>query len=204
MGFGRWLGVMVLAAASAAHADSTQLVAVAAPSNSTSSSPTLGVMTGIGLPDGATAALAWRPIRALRVEAGAAHNYVSPGVRGGITYIPFGTWATPTLGVGYGHFFERDANPAVRTISGDSTFDSPMLDRFGYDYADARVGLELGRKHVTFFLHVGITRVTAQIHDVAAAVAGSTGASMVTITSTDPNVTLWAPSVDLGFVVYLF
>ncbi len=202
MGYG-WLSVVVLAAASAAHADSTQLVATAAPSSS-SSSPNLGVMTGIGLPDGATASLAWRPIRALRVEAGAAHNVVSPGVRGGVTYIPFGSWATPTLGVGYGHFFERDANPAVRKISGDSTFDSPMLDRFGYDFASARIGLELGRKHVTFFLHVGITRVTAQIHDVAAAAAGSTGSSMVTITSTDPNVTLWAPSVDLGFVVYLF
>jgi hypothetical protein len=209
MGIAKWscvaLGVL---GSSIARADSTQLVATAAASPSPAS-PTLGLMAGIGVPDAATLSLAWRPVRALRVELGVAHDYVSPGVRGGLTYIPFSSWATPTLSVGYGHFLERDANQAVRTISGDATFDSPMLDHFGYDYAEAHVGLELGRKHVTFYLHAGVTRVTATIHDVAAAAmqsmpssGGSSGT--VAITSTDPTVRLWAPSLDLGLVVYLF
>jgi len=207
MGFASWSCVALIAVGSSvARADSSQLVATASPSSS-SASPTLGVMAGIGVPDAATLSLAWRPIRALRVELGAAHDYVSPGVRGGLTYIPFGSWATPTLSVGYGHFLERDANPAVRAITGDATFDSPMLDHFGYDYAEAHVGLEMGRKHVTFYLHAGITRVTATIHDVASAAMQSTmssSGSNVSITSTDPNIRIWAPSLDLGLVVYLF
>jgi hypothetical protein len=206
MGHVRAIGLVVAMVASVAHADSTQLVAKAAVAPDDSSmSGKLGLIAGIGLPDGGTVGLAWRPIRALRLEASFAHNYVSPGYRGGATYIMLASWATPTLGVGYGHFYDRDANPAVRTITGDATFDSVMLDRVGYDYADARVGLELGRKHFTFYLHAGVTRLTAQIHDVAQAsnMAAQQSGSMVTVTSTDPNVRLWAPTLDLGFVVYL-
>jgi hypothetical protein len=206
MGHARAIGVAVAMVASVAHADSTQLVAKAAPAApDTSMSGKLGLIAGIGLPDGGTIGLAWRPVRPLRLEASFAHNYVSPGYRGGVTYIMLRSWATPTLGVGYGHFYDRDANAAVRTITGDATFDSVMLDRVGYDYADARIGLELGRKHFTFFFHAGVTRLTAQIHDVAQAsnTAAQQSGSMVTVTSTDPNIRLWAPTVDLGFVVYL-
>lgn len=199
----KWVCVAMLAAAIPARADGITATTAPASSSGDSSHPHLGLVTGIGVPDGAIAGLAWRPIRALRIEAAAAHNYVSPGVRGGLTYIPFASWFTPTLGIGYGHFFERDANPAVRQISGDATFDSPLLDRIGYDYADARVGFEMGRKHVTFFLHAGITRLTTQLHDVAS-IANQAPGTMVTITSGDPNIKLWAPSLDLGFVVYLF
>jgi hypothetical protein len=209
MGQARAIGLvvaMIASASSLGHADSTQLVAKAAPAPDTGSmSGKLGLIAGVGLPDGGTLGLAWRPVRPLRLEASFAHNYVSPGYRGGVTYIVLDSWATPTLGVGYGHFYDRDANPAIRTITGDSTFDSVMLDRVGYDYADARIGVELGRKHFTFFLHAGVTRLTAQIHDVAQAsnTAAQQSGSMVTVTSTDPNIRLWAPTVDLGFVVYL-
>ena len=197
--------VLVVGFAATARADSTQLVAVAAPAGEVHV-PVLGVMTGIGLPDGATASIVVRPVRPLRVELGAASNYVSPGVRAGVTWIPLASWATPTLGASYGHFFERDANAAVRQITGDATFDSPLLSRFGYDFAAARVGVELGRQRFTFFLHAGITRVTGQIHNIAQASndAAQTSGSMVTVTSTDPNVTVWTASVDLGCVVYLF
>jgi hypothetical protein len=209
MGHVRSVGLAVVAVAAFAtttRADSTQLVATAAPTAPDSStSGKLGVIAGLGLPDGGTLGLAWRPVRPLRLEASFAHNYISPGYRGGITYIVLRSWATPTLGIGYGHFYDRDANSAVRTITGDATFDSAMLDRVGYDYADARIGLELGRKHFTFYLHAGVTRLTGQIHDVAQAsnMAAQQSGSMVTVTSTDPNVRLWAPTVDLGFVVYL-
>jgi hypothetical protein len=206
MAHAKWIGLAVaVAAAAPARADQTQVTATAvAASSAASTHPHLGVMTGVGVPDGATAGLAWRPIRALRVEASAAHNYVSPGVRAGLTYIPFASWFTPTIAVGYGHFFERDANPAARQISGDATFSSPLLERVGYDYGDARVGFEMGRKHVTFYLHAGITRLTTQIHGVAEAAGAPSAGSMVTITTGDPRITLYAPSLDLGFVVYLF
>jgi hypothetical protein len=193
--------LIVLAAV--AHADPS-ITGFAAPASPVTG--TLGAIAGIGVPDGATLGLAWRPVHALRLEASFADNYISPGYRGGVTYIPFRSWATPTLGVAYGHFAERDANPVIRQVTGNPTFDSAMLDRFGYDYAAARVGLEFGRKPFTFYLHAGATRITAAVHDIAAASSSSAmqSASNVSITTTDGHVVLWAPTVDLGFVVYLF
>src|ERR1043165_7845943 len=83
--------------------------------------PRFGMMTDVGVPDGATASIVVRPLRPLRLNVGVAHNLVAPGVRGGITYIPFGTWFAPTLAVDYGHFAEGNANPAIQMISGDPT-----------------------------------------------------------------------------------
>ena len=169
--------------------------------------PHLGVMTDLGVPDGAAVSLALRPTRAVRVELGVAHNGVSPGVRAGISWIPFGSWATPTLGVAYGRFFERDANPLVRMLGGDPTFSSPVLERISYDFANARVGLELGRKRFTLFLHAGISLVTGAIHNLDAALKpdpSSKGGSMVTVSTTDPRVRVIGVSASLGFVLYLF
>ena len=174
-----------------------------APVSDTESAPHLGVMTDLGVPDGAAASLVVRPVRALRLELGVAHNSISPGARAGITWIPFRSWATPTFGVAYGRFFERDANPLIRTLIGDPTFGSPLLERVGYDFANARFGLELGRKHVTFFLHAGVSVVTATIHNLGMAAQGD-GSSMVTVSSTDPHVRLISASASLGFIVYLF
>ena len=190
--------VMMMGMTASAAADSS--VTAMAPARD--GGPTLGVMTDIGIPDGATASLAARPIRALRVELGVAEDGVGPGVRGGVTWIPLSSWATPTLGVSYGRFFERDANPLARTISGDSTFSSPLLDRVGYDFASARAGIELGRRHVTFFIHAGVSAVTAQLHNLDM-VANNPG-SMVTVSTTDPHIRLVSVSANLGFVVYLF
>jgi hypothetical protein len=181
-----WIAAVV-ATTSTAHADPH--------------SPYIGVMTDVGVPDGANASLAIRPVRPLRVEIGAAHNAIGPGVRAGATWIPLSSWATPVIGVGYGRFFDRDANPIARTVSGDPTFSSPLLDRVGYDFATARAGVELGRKHVTFFIHAGLTRVTTDVHGIDQV---SSGDSMVTVSTTDPHVTLWTVSADLGFVVYLY
>jgi hypothetical protein len=167
--------------------------------------PFIGLMTDVGVPDGATASIVIRPVRALRVELGVGHDGVGPGVRGGLTWIPLRSWATPVLGVGYGRFFERDANPIYRLVTGDAMFSSPLLDRVGYDFATARAGIELGREHVTFFVHAGITRVTAALHDVALAsnAAAAQGGSMVTVSSTDPSVQLWTVSANVGLVFYL-
>ena len=191
-----------------AAADPTTSTAYVLPSQrpAKDDSPTLGVMAAVGAPDGASISLVVRPARALRLELGAADNYISPGVRGGITWIPFNSIVTPTFGVALGHFFNRDATDAVRTVTGDATISSPLLQQVGYDYGAARAGLEFGRKHATFFIHAGITRMTGQIHNVdqASNQASASSGSMVTVTSTDPNVTVWTVSADLGLVVYFF
>jgi hypothetical protein len=187
----------------AATASAQSSLVAHAPAKSDDSG-TIGVMADVGVPDGAVASLVVRPIRALRVEAGIADNVVSPGVRGTVTWIPFATWATPVLSLGYGRYFERDANGIVQQVAGDNSFTSPLLDKVGYDFANARVGIELGRKYFTFFIHAGVSRVTGQIHNLDQVASSQTASdSMVSITATDPKITLWGVSANLGFIVYV-
>jgi hypothetical protein len=198
---GRALAIVMMGMASTAAA---QPMVVAHAATTTRDSGTVGVMTDVGVPDGGTASLVVRPLRALRLEAGVAHNLVSPGVRGSVTWIPLKSWATPILSVGYGRFFERNANAIAQQVSGDNTFSSPLLDKVGYDFANARIGVELGKKYFTFFIHAGVSRVTASIHNLDQAAAAQSGAdSMVSITTTDPKLTLWGVSANLGFIIYV-
>jgi hypothetical protein len=175
-----------------------------APTSWSDETGTIGIMTDVGVPDGGTASLVVRPIRALRVETGVAHNVVGPGVRGSVTWIPLGTWATPVLSVGYGRFFERDANAIAQTVSGDPTLSSPLLEKVGYDFANARVGLELGKRYFTFFIHAGVSRLTATVHNIDRVAADQTSAnSMVSVTTTDPKLTVVGVSANLGFIFYV-
>lgn len=164
--------------------------------------PAIGVMADVGVPDGGTASLVYRPIAPVRLSAGVSHNLVGPGVRGGITLIPLSSWITPTLSASYGRFVERDANPTARRVSGDPMLSSPALERVGYDYADAHLGLELGRQRVTFFLHAGVTRISGQVRNLGQ--LGGDEPSDVTVTFTqDPAVTVTTVSARLGLILYL-
>lgn len=167
--------------------------------------PWLGVMADVGVPDGGSAAVVMRPMPQVRLHGGITHNLVSRGIRGGITYAPFRTTVGPTLTIDYGHYFDGDANPIVRTVTGDPMFSSPLLDRVGYDYANAHLGLELGRRWFTFYLHAGVSRVFSAVHGLDAALdPAQTGADPnTTITlSQDPGVAIWSVSAKLGFIFY--
>jgi len=162
--------------------------------------PRFGVMVDAGLPDGGTASVVVRPWRPLRLSAGGSYNMVSTGYRAGLSLIPFNTWFTPTLSVDYGHYKDGDANPLARKISGDPTFQSSILDRIGYDYLDAHVGLEFGRKWFTFYIHAGVTRVTGAVHELDSATSSS---DMTSVSfGKDPTVTLTSVSARVGFIVY--
>jgi len=168
-----------------------------------SRSSRFGVMADVGLPDGAIASIVYRPIRGVRLHAGAGHNYISPGVRGGITLVPFSSWFTPTLSVDYGRYFDGDANPLARRVSGDPSFSAAPLERVGYDYANAHLGLEFGRKWFTFYLHDGISRITGQVHNLSAETMSEASGTTTVSFPREPSARLWAPSVNLGFIVYL-
>jgi len=196
----RVLAIAVMSGVAATASAQPSLIARG--ERSADESGTVGVMTDVGVPDGATASLVLRTTRALRFEAGVAHNYISPGYRASITYIPFASWATPILSVAYGQFFERDANSVAKQF--DPTFSSPVLEKVGYNFANARVGLELGKQYFTFFIHAGVSRVTGTVHNLDQVVAAQTASdSMITVTSTDPKVTLWGVSANLGFIFYV-
>jgi len=120
-------------------------------------------MADVGAPDGANASLVYRPLGAVRLQAGMGHNMISTGGRVGVTLIPLKSWFTPTLSFDVGRYGEGDANEVVQQVSGDPMFSSSFLNKVGYSYANAHLGLELGRKTVTFYLNVGASRVDAEL-----------------------------------------
>ena len=164
--------------------------------------PWIGAMVDVGAPDGAGVSIVYRPIRMLRAHAGLSHNLISLGQRVGVTLTP-GWWASPTLTLEYGHFADGNANPLVRAASGDSTFSSAVLERIGYNYGNARLGVELGRKWFTFYLHAGMSLITGRVHNLSSETMSATSGTTTVSFSRDPNVRLWTPSASLGFVIYL-
>ena len=160
-----------------------------------SAGPSLGVMADVGVPDGAAASLAVRPIRAITLHGGVGHNYVSRGLRAGVTLAPFQSIVRPTLSVDYGRYAEGDANPLVRMVSGDASYHSMTLERVGYSYANAHVGLEVGHRF-TFYLRAGASRIESSIHDLAA------DSESITFLE-DPRATVWTVSARIGLAFYL-
>ena len=158
-----------------------------------------GMMLDVGVPDGATAALVYRPWPALQLAAGLSYNGFGAGVRGGATWVPLHGWFSPTLSLDYGHYNDGDANPLVRWVTGNPMFSSPLLDRVGYDYADAHVGVELGRRTFAFYIRAGVSRVTGTVHDIGAL---SSGKMPAPLSGTDSLVTLTTISARLGCIYY--
>jgi hypothetical protein len=168
-----------------------------------SRSPWIGAMVDVGVPDAATVSLVVRPIRSLRAHAGLSHNMISLGQRVGLTWAPLSWWVAPTVSVEYGHFADGNANPLARMVSGDDTFSSAVLDRVGYDYTNARLGLEFGQRWFTFYLHAGVSRITGQVHNLTAETMSQSSGTTSVAFAKDPTVQLTTVSARLGFIVYL-
>ena len=183
--------------------------AATAPPAKAASLPVIGLMTDAGLPDGLTGSLVVRPLSWLRLHGGGSYNMISPGVRAGVTLIPFG-WG-PSLSAEAGHYFEGDANNLVRRFAGPSYDSNAALQRVGYDYANAHLGLEFGSRRATFYIHGGVSYIRATVHqlnDVVAAqsqsAAGDSGSGTQVSIKQDPVIRAFTPSIKLGLIVYLW
>jgi hypothetical protein len=161
--------------------------------------PKLGISADAGVPDGASASIVFRPVSRIRLHAGATHNLVSRGERVGISVSPFRSWFTPTLNLDAGRYRDGDANVLVRMVTGDETFSSPVLERFGYRYANAHLGFEFGRERVTFYLHGGASYISTRLRNLDA--TSEDGSTSVTFTS-DPSANVVTVSARLGLIVY--
>ena len=170
-------------------------VVIAAPAHARADAPRFGVMADVGVPSGAGGSLVYRPIRAVRLHAGGAHNLIAPGVTAGVTVVPFDFPVAPTLVLDGGRFFAGDANAAVERFTGEPMDGVP--DRFGYDFASAHLGLEFGSSRATFYLHGGISYVRADM-----SISEESDDGDVT-TMTDADLRAFGPSARLGFIVYL-
>jgi hypothetical protein len=164
----------------------------------------LGLAIDGGIPDGATVSAIYRPFSWVRGELGMGYNMISKGARAGLTLLPFGAGPSATLEAG--HFFEGDANGFARSIAGAGFKDSAMLQRVGYDFANAHLGLDFGTRRVVFFIHGGMSYIRAQVHNVNEQLSSSMSSTSGTTVSfnQDPTVRVVAPSAKLGFIFYIW
>jgi hypothetical protein len=161
-----------------------------------------GLLLDAGVPDGLMLSAVVRPAWWVRLHAGAGTNSIGAGIRGGAALTPFGSG--PSLAVEAGHYFEGDANGLAQNFSGTSSEASAVLQRIGYDFANAHLGLEFGQERVLFFIHGGVSYMRTTVHDVGSALAGDSATSeptTITITK-DPTVVAVAPSAKVGLIAY--
>jgi hypothetical protein len=188
----------LLAAPSSVRAEEPQTVDAALEARKAEPWPRVGLMLDVGIPDGAIGSLVVRPWKWVRAYAGGGSNSVSAGWRGGLSLLPFG--AGPSVSVEYGHYADGDANGLVRRLVSGEFSGSPLLERIGYDYLNAQVGLDFGGKRVMFFVHGGISKLWAEIHNLNQAVK-STGSTTIEVTR-DPKVTVVGSSLKIGLIVF--
>jgi len=170
--------------------------------------PWMGVMADAGLPDGMQGSLVLRPVRWFRTSLGGGYNMISKGVRAGATLIPWGRGPSGTLEVG--RYFDGDANAAARSFLGAGFQGAPVLERIGYDYVNAHLGLDFGYKRVTFYIHGGMSYIRGTIHNAEQQFSSDpqingTNANGTQISfKQDPTVKVIGPSAKLGLIVYLW
>jgi hypothetical protein len=198
--------VSATSAPSAKSPEATAAKSAPPPAAPEPSLPWLGIQLDAGVPDGAQAALVLRPWRALRFTVGGGYNVISKGVRGGLSLLPFGRG--PSLTVEAGRFFEGDANAAARKYMGDFQ-DIAVLQRVGYDFANAHLGLDFGYKRVTFFIHGGMSYLRGKVRDANQfftdpSIDGMNADGVSVKFTQDPTVVAIGPSAKIGLIVYLW
>jgi hypothetical protein len=167
-------------------------------------------MADAGVPDGMQGSLVLRPWKPLRASVGGGYNMISKGVRVGLTLLPFGRG--PSASLEAGHYFEGDANSTAARFFGNGVEGSaiaPTLQRVGYDFVNAHLGLDFGYKRATFFIHGGMSYVRSHIYNVEQVLNSSqpsiNGQDANGLQITVPqgaNVKYIGPSGKIGLIVY--
>lgn len=157
--------------------------------------PLLGLVVDAGVPDGMNLGIVVRPLDWLRLHVSASYNLATWGIRGGVAYVPFDYWITPSLVVEGGTYFPGSLRDAMRTYANvDSEY---VPDRILYHYFNAHLGLELGSDWFTFFLRGGYSYLDMSLRPPDSAEDGLRFEE-------DARITAWLPSAKLGFVVYFY
>jgi hypothetical protein len=162
----------------------------------------LGVMLDAGVPDGVTASFVYRPLRPLNLHAGVGSNLIGIGVRAGAQLFLLPTTIAPSLSAEAGHYFAGDANATMARLGIDSSSDSPVLRKVGYDYANLHLGLNVGRDRMSFYIHAGFSFLRGTIHNLDELVAEDANDSLTFRVDEDPVATVVAPSARVGFIFF--
>lgn len=182
----------------ATEAAATPTPTVAAQPQSKRSGFAMGVMLDVGVPDIVGTSFVISPLYWLQLHVGATTDLAAVGIRGGVTFLPFDAFFTPSLTIEGGHVFEGNLNGLARAFG----VESPMLERVGYDYGNAHLGIEIGSPRGTrFFLHGGVSYIRTTIHNMQQVVQEDAGDGSITFN--DPQLTGFFPSAKLGFLIYI-
>jgi hypothetical protein len=164
--------------------------------------PLLGLMVDGGFPDGIGASVLVRPIWFARFQAGATYNLLGPGIRAGVTLVPFHFPIVPTASFEYGHAFQADAGRLAGLFGKLSATEKTLLKKVGYDYLSLQAGLETGSQTgFAWFVRAGVSWVWTRARNFQEAVQPTVPAG-VTVTSTDPKIRVLTPSINTGFNLY--
>ena len=127
----------------------------------------IGLMADMGVPDGFVGALAVRLHRLVRVHAGGGHNTVSPGVRAGVQVLAWTRAVAPYAALELGHYFQGRPGAWMQDLTRDAAgmdtmdADSVTIERVGYSFGNAHIGLRLGSARAAFYVQGGVSRVHA-------------------------------------------
>lgn len=193
----RSLATLLLFAALSARAD---LPAEAAEVQTPPSLPHIGLQLDAGAPHGAGVSLVYRPWRAIRLSLGGAYNLASYGIRGGVSLVPISFAIAPTLNFEVGHFFPGNAQSAIQRFTTVSPEIAPLLQRVGYHWVSAQLGLEFGApRRFVFFVRGGISRLWA--HSEGTGTVTSDGVRYEVV---NPRLNLGIPTASAGFILYVY
>jgi hypothetical protein len=164
----------------------------------------LGLSLDAGAPQGAGVSLHFRPWTFLRLGGGLLYNYVGYGARAEVSIQP--NWVVaPALTFEGGHYFDADL---ARRVSQYATVDEafrPLLEQFGYTYANAQVGLEIGHPNwFVFFVRAGVGRVWLDVRGADRVAQTAQTGDLRVVSMTNPSLRLGNPSARAGFLFYFW
>ncbi len=122
------------------------------------------------------------------------------GERVGPPYFPI----APSLTLEAGHFFDANANTRVSQFTHVDDNLKPLLERVGYTFVNAQVGLELGHPNwFVFFLRAGLSRVWLSSSDANKVVVTNSDGTRITFPA-DPSARLGIPTAKAGFMFFFY
>src|SRR5262249_19642905 len=122
------------------------------------------------------------------------------GAHAGVTLIPFNFWVTPTLTLEGGTQFRHDYRPLLSKFGIDAINApwAPVAAQFGYEYANAHLGLEFGSpRRFIFTLRGGISYLSTKLTG-----ASGLASQLNELTLTDPSLRLTIPTIKIAFILY--
>jgi hypothetical protein len=126
------------------------------PDTAAADSHRFGVMVDAGLPDGVTGAVAYHPVKKVRLHAGVGHNLIGFGVRSGASVRFMDGKVAPMATLEVGRYFRTDAGILGSSID---VGDDEDLEEIGYDYVSALGGIDISGRDKGFYLQLGVSKV---------------------------------------------